>query len=105
MSHLILRSFLVICVAFLAAPLSAENHVAQGAFGVTYGNDDCNNDPAFLEENEITCTAVFAETNVWDFLNNLPRRISLETLIALNPSLNIEGYDTILGGITFVRVQ
>ena len=102
MSYPILRSLLLMCFAFLAAP---SNAAAQGAFGVTYGSDDCNNDPNFLEENGIVCTAVFTETNVWDFLNGLPRRISLEELVDLNPGLSIEDFETVLGGITFVRVQ
>ncbi|PJI86241.1 hypothetical protein BC777_2609 [Yoonia maricola] len=92
-----LRSGAAIPLALLAAPLSA--------FGTTYGNEACNNDTSYLEENGIVCTAVFSDTNVWDFLNNLQRRITFDELVALNPLLEIEGYDTVLIGITFVRVQ
>ncbi|EBA13750.1 hypothetical protein RCCS2_07674 [Roseobacter sp. CCS2] len=87
----------MILFALFATPLSA--------FGTTYGNEDCNNDAIFLEENDIVCTAVFSETNIWDFLNNLPRRITFDELVELNPLLIIEDFDTILTGITFVRVQ
>jgi len=85
----------------------AENHTAtnEGGFGVKYGDEACNNTPEFMANNDITCTAVFSETNVWDFLEGLPRRIPLETLISLNPALEIEGYETVLSGITFVRVE
>ncbi|MEJ8561767.1 hypothetical protein QTO30_11420 [Yoonia sp. GPGPB17] len=92
-----LLSGAVTSFTLLATPLSA--------FGTTYGNEDCNNDVSFLEENDIICTAVFSETNIWDFLNTLPRRITFDELVALNPLLIIEDYDTIITGITFVRVQ
>ncbi len=97
MFHPILRCLAFMSLALLAAPLAA--------FGVIYGSDDCNNDPGFLEQNDIVCTAVFSDTSVWDFLNNLPRRITYDELIALNPLLVIEDYETVLTGITFVRVQ
>lgn len=97
MSHRILRDLAFMSVALLATPLNA--------FGTTYGSEDCNNDPSFLEQNDIVCTAVFSDTNIWDFLNNLPRRITFDELVALNPQLVIEDYETILSGITFVRVQ
>ena len=100
-----LRVLVFLPFALFATPLIAENHTTQGAFGVTYGNEDCNNDASFLTENAIVCTAVFSETNVWDFLNNLPRRISLDQLVALNPGLDIQDYETVLSGITFVRVR
>lgn len=92
-----LQTAAMLAFALAATPLSA--------FGTSYGNEECNNDPSFLEENGIICTAVFSETNVWDFVNSLPRRVSLDDLIALNPLLVIEDYDTIITGITFVRVQ
>ncbi len=93
-----------ITFALLASPVIAENHVA--AFGATvYGNEDCNNDADFLTENGIVCTAVFSSTNVWDFLNNLQRRITLPELVDLNPNLEIVDFETVINGITFVRVR
>ena len=85
--------------------LFVGNASAQSAFGVQYGSDDCNNEPAFLTANDIVCTAVFASTNVWDFLDNLPRRITLDELNALNPALGEVTYDSVIEGITFVRVR
>lgn len=101
MNHPILRYLTLIAFALTPAGLSA-----QSGFGaVTYGSDDCNNDPEYLTNNNISCTAIFSDTNVWDFLNNLPRRITLETLVELNPRLGEVDYNSVLGGITFVRVQ
>ena len=97
MSYPTLHSMAFMSFALLATPVNA--------FGTTYGSNDCNNDPSFLEENGIVCTAVFSDTNVWDFLNGLPRRITYDELVDLNPLLVIEDYETILTGITFVRVQ
>lgn len=100
------RSFSVMSVICLSSMASAENHIEQPSpFGVLYGNDDCNNDADFLTENNIICAAVFSNTTVWDFLNNLQRRIALETLVELNPSLGTLEFETVLTGITFVRVQ
>lgn len=106
MTFTISRSLALVSFALLSTAASAENHVAQDAAGgVTYGNEDCNNDPSYLTANDISCMAVFSNTSVWDFLENLPRRISLATLIELNPSLDIEDHDTVLTGISFVRVR
>ena len=91
---------LACCIA-----LTGTAALAQTSFGVRYGSDACNNEPTYLTENDIDCTAVFAATNVWDFLNNLPRRISLEELNELNPALGVVTYDTVIEGITFVRVR
>lgn len=102
MTSPILRGVALLSMALISAPLSTS---AQSAFDVTYGSEDCNNDASFLTENDIVCTAVFSETNVWDFLNNLPRRISFDELVSLNPELEIEDYETVLTGITFVRVR
>ena len=97
MTRKFVRIGAVVDLALVSPPLSAFNTI--------YGNDDCNNDATFLEENGIVCTAVFSETDIWDFLNNLQRRITFDELVALIPLLEIESYDTILTGITFVRVQ
>lgn len=105
MTYPILRGLALTFLLVSTTPLSAENHIAQSGFGVTYGSEACNNDANFLTENDIVCTAVFSETNIWDFLNTLTRRITFEELVALNPELVIEDYETVLGGITFVRVQ
>jgi len=90
---------------FAATTIIGTTAVAQSGFGVRYGSQECNNEPAYLTENEITCTAVFAATDAWDFLNNLPRRITLDELNALNPDLGEVTYDTVIEGITFVRVR
>lgn len=100
------RILAMISVACLSTPAIAESHVADGGgFGVTYASEDCNNDPGYLTANDILCTAVFSDTNVWDFLDGLPRRISLEELADLNPGLGPIDYETVIGGITFVRVR
>ena len=97
MTRKLFRSGAILALALVSTPLSA--------FETSYGNEDCNNEASFLEENDIICTAVFSEINVWDFLNSLPRRISFDELVALNPLLVLEDFDTIITGITFVRVQ
>ena len=79
--------------------------LAQSGFGVSYGSEECNNEPTYLTANDIDCTAVFAATNVWDFLDNLPRRIDLDELNTLNPELGELTYDSVIEGITFVRVR
>ncbi len=91
-------------LAFCMA-LTGATAVAQTSFGVRYGSEACNNEPAYLTENGIECAAVFASTDVWNFLNNLPRRISLEEMNELNPALGEVTYDTVIEGITFVRVR
>lgn len=104
MNYSALMSSAFVAFALLSSPASAENHVA--AFGATvYGNEDCNNDADFLTENGIICTVVFSSTNVWDFLNNLQRRITLPELVGLNPALEIVDFETVIDGITFVRVR
>ncbi|MDP5084549.1 MAG: hypothetical protein NWQ23_03940 [Yoonia sp.] len=107
MNHRILPVFVLLFFAGLATTATSENHVepSDGSSGVRYGNDDCNNSPSYLAANDISCTAIFSDINVWDFLNNLPRRISLETLIELNPSLGTVDYNTVLKGMMFVRVR
>ncbi len=106
MTRPILTALSLIVAAVFATSAFSDSHVANpGGFGVIYGNDECNRDADFLTENGIVCTAVFSDTNVWDFLNNLPRRIDLDEMIALNPNFLIVEYDTIITGITFVRVQ
>lgn len=79
--------------------------IAQSGSGVSYGSEECRNDPAYLTENDIACTAVFASTDTWDFLNNLPRRITLDEMNELNPELGEVTYETVIEGITFVRVR
>lgn len=96
-----LRISLLSLAACVAAPAFAQ----EGGFGVQYGNDACSNDADYLQENDIVCAAVFSETKVWDFLEALPRRISLEELIALNPALEIVDNESTITGITFVRVR
>ena len=91
---------IILCGAF-----GATGAVAQSGFGVTYVSQECNNEPVYLTDNDIVCTAVFADTNVWDFLNGLPRRITLDELAELNPGLEEVGYETVISGITFVRVR
>lgn len=99
-------SFALMAFAMLSTTALAENHVDQPLFGsVTYGNDECNNDPEYLTDNNIICAAVFSNTNVWDFLANLPRSITLAELVRLNPLLEIEDHSTVISGITFVRVR
>lgn len=93
-------------LVMVALPSNAENHIIQPSFGApAYASNDCNNEPEYLETNNISCVAVFAETNVWDFLESLPRRISLATLTELNPRLGPVDYTTLIKGITFIRVQ
>lgn len=100
------RSLVLMAFAMFSTTVNAENHVDQPLFGsVTYGNDECNNDPEYLTANDIVCSAVFSNTNVWDFLANLPRSITLAELVRLNPLLEIEDHSTVIGGITFVRVR
>ena len=95
-----------ISLVMLAMPSIADNHIVQPSFGApAYASEDCNNEPEYLQANRISCVAVFAETNVWDFLENLPRRISLAELSELNPRLGPVDYSTVIRGITFVRVQ
>ena len=97
----LIRDFsLILSMACLAAPA-----MAQSSFGVSYGSEECNNEPAYLTANDITCATVFASTNVWDFLDNLPRRITLEELNELNPVLGEPTYDSVINGITFVRFR
>ena len=95
--------------AFIVSALHSSVANAQSSggsgFGTVYGSEACNNDPDFLTDNDIVCTAVFSSTNVWDFLNGLERRITFDELVALNPALVIETYDTVINGITFVRVR
>jgi len=106
MTFPILHLMAWISLVMVAMPLNAENHIVQPSFGApAYASNDCNNEPDYLEANKISCVAVFAETNVWDFLENLPRRISLATLTELNPRLGPIDYTTLIKGITFVRVQ
>jgi len=106
MTHPILHHIAWISLAVAAMPASAENHVAQPSFGApAYASDDCNHEAEYLETNNISCVAIFADTNVWDFLENLPRRISLATLTDLNPRLGPVEYTTVIKGITFVRVR
>lgn len=100
-----LKSIALLSLMSLASGGMAENHQAEGAFGVKYGSEDCNNTPEFMSQNDITCTAVFSDVRVWDFLEGLPRRIPLDMLIELNPDLEIADFETILTGITFVRVR
>lgn len=96
----------LISIALLIAPASAENHIEQpSGNGATYGSEECNNDADYLTENNILCTAIFSDTRVWDFLNNMPRRITLAELAEFNPQLGEIDHDTILTGITFVRVR
>lgn len=97
----------LLCAALFASSFQASTAFAQGqsGFGTVYGSEACNNDPDYLNDNDILCTAVFSSTNVWDFLNSLQRRITFDELVALNPDLVIESYDTVITGITFVRVR
>lgn len=99
-SNQIRKLTLLLSLAVIAAPVAA-----QGNFGVRYGSEECNNEPTYLTANDITCATVFAATNVWDFLENLPRRITLDELNALNPDLGELTYDSVIDGITFVRVR
>ena len=96
---------LCVVIAAMAGSAMATVTSAQSGFGVQYASDDCNHEPSYLEANEITCRTVFAATSVWDFLNGLPRRITLEELAELNPNLEEVTYDTVIPGITFVRVR
>ena len=105
MKYSTLVSAALIAVASLATTVNAENHV--GLFGgeTTYASEECNKDPEYLTENDIVCTAVFSSTRVWDFLDNLQRRITLPELAELNPGLGEIDFETVISGITFVRVR
>lgn len=105
MNYTTLVSSALIAVASLTTPVLAENHVAQFGGSTVYASEECNKDPDYLTENDIVCTAIFSSTRVWDFLDNLPRRISLTELAELNPGLGEIDYETVIGGITFVRVR
>lgn len=94
---------LALATAVLATPPAIAQ--SSGGFGVVYLSEECNNDADYLTEREIVCTAVFSDTNVWDFLNGLPQRITLEELDELNPRLTDVSYETIISGISFVRVR
>ena len=94
---------LAVAIAVLTTPQAIAQ--SSGGFGVVYLSEECNNDPEYLTERNIVCEAVFSDTNVWDFLNGLTQRISLEELDELNPRLIDVSYETILTGISFVRVR
>jgi hypothetical protein len=102
----ILRCLSVVGLMCLTTSVSAENHVVRPEGGVVgYGSQDCNADAEQLTARGIVCTAVFADTKVWDLLDTLPRRITLAELNAFNPDLGTLTFDNVIGGITFVRVQ
>jgi len=95
----------LIAVASLSTAVSAENHVTLFGGATVYASDECNKDPQYLTDNDIVCTAVFSNVRVWDFLESLPRRITLAELAELNPDLGEIDFETVIGGITFVRVR
>lgn len=107
MDYRVSRILALVALTSLATTASSESHVEQsgGASAFKYGNDECNNSPSYLKENDLACVAVFSDTNVWDLLDGLPRRITLDTFVELNPLLIDVDYDTVITGITFVRVQ
>ena len=101
-----LRCFGVVGFVFVSSMVHAENHVFRpGEGGVAYGHPACNSDSTELSEAKVQCTAIFSDTSVWDFLNGLTQRITLEEMNEFNPALGTVTYDTIIGGLTFVRVQ
>jgi len=106
MTNPILHHVTWISLVMVALPVNAEDHIAQSGFGApAYGSEHCNNEPEYLAANNISCVAVFADTNVWDLLESLPRRISLAALNDLNPLLGPVDYASVIKGITFVRVR
>ncbi len=106
MNHPILRRFALIIFASLSTTANAENHVVQpDEGGIKYGSDDCNNDAAFLTENGIVCSAIFSDTSVADFLDNLPRSITIAMFMELNPRLGPLEFDSVLTGISMLRVR
>ena len=106
MNYSILRNIALISFAGLSTTVHAESHVAQAdSGGVRYGSEDCNNDPNYLIENDILCSAVFSNTNVADYLDSLARRIPISMFAELNPLLGTIDRDTIIEGITILRVR
>lgn len=100
------RNLALILFASLSTTASAESHVDQAEDGaVKYGSDECNNDPDYLNENGILCAAVFSDVSVGDYLNTLSPRISLSMLAELNPRIENVDRNTVIGGITILRVR
>ena len=106
MNYPILRSFALVAFIGLSTTATAENHVEQLDDGlVKYGSDDCNNDPGYMSENNILCAAIFSDTSVGDYLNSLPGRVTLSMFAELNPRLGTIDHNTVIKGITILKVR